>query len=56
MNREMLFDLLSDPGETNDLSRIPEKRDVLEAHRLLLTRWRKLTGNNKELEITEKKG
>ncbi len=42
-NPEMLFDLQSDPGETRNLARKPERKETLERHRTLLTNWIKET-------------
>ena len=42
-NPEMLFDLVTDPGETNNLAGQPSKKAVLERHRNLLRLWIKQT-------------
>ncbi|MCM2370120.1 sulfatase family protein [Aporhodopirellula aestuarii] len=38
-NREQLFDMVNDRGETNNLAQEPEFADVLEAHRKMLADW-----------------
>ncbi len=45
-NREQLFDMENDPGETNNLTVKKEFRDELLKHRNLLLSWAKLTKDN----------
>ena len=45
-NREMLFDLENDPGQSRDLSRVSGKKAVLEAHRKLLRQWHNQTDDD----------
>jgi len=44
-NREMLFDLESDPGETANLARRPAAKAELDRHRSLLRQWADRTGD-----------
>ena len=43
--REMLIDMVNDPGEMKNLAANPKFRNVLVAHREFLKQWNKLTGN-----------
>lgn len=38
-NSEMLFDMINDPGEMNNLASNPEMKETLETHRELLKEW-----------------
>ncbi|ANH83574.1 hypothetical protein A8C56_23680 [Niabella ginsenosidivorans] len=49
--RESLFDMDEDPGEMQDLARLPQYREVLEAHRHYLKEWAKKYSDNKALEM-----
>ncbi|SMP78719.1 Arylsulfatase A [Neorhodopirellula lusitana] len=42
-NREQLFDMISDPGETKNLAQEPEFAGVLQTHRKMLADWIKRT-------------
>jgi len=44
--REMLFDLVSDPGETRNLALNPAMHKELNRHRMLLGRWIAVTGDD----------
>ena len=48
-NREMLFDIEADPGETRNLAQDPSVRNVLERHRGLLRDW--TAENNDEFAV-----
>lgn len=49
--RESLFDMDKDPGEMQDLARLPGYRSVLELHRQYLKEWAKKYTDNKALDM-----
>lgn len=54
--RESLFDMDKDPGEMQDLARLPEYRNVLETHRQYLTAWAKKYKDDKALSMLQNGG
>jgi len=45
-NREQLFDLQADPGETRDLAHDDRHRQILDQHRQLLSEWVRRAGDS----------
>ena len=45
-NREQLFDLEQDPGETDNLAKKPEFHNQRQHHRECLREWCQTTGDN----------
>ncbi len=43
-NREVLFDMQTDPGEMNNIAAEPDAKQILHDHRALLQGWMKKTG------------
>lgn len=50
--RESLFDISKDPGEMNDLARLPEYKKILEQHRNYLKEWAEKYNDNKAIEMS----
>lgn len=51
--RESLFDMDTDPGEMQDLARLPRYRSVLELHRQYLKEWAEKYKDDKALEMLQ---